>query len=222
MQQCPTCEVIYEDETLIFCTADGAALVAPFNRNATYFNTPIPPSVPAPTEASNDPTPSTRMPPYTSVAEPRSMFRPLTLGALVIAALLGGAITVWLLQKPNPSSSNQVSTTATPIRTPTLETKEVTPTPSPLATATPKTSALEPECMLYNDKADRSGVITRSDCDIKDCESDSSTIGDEYPDKTPIRVFKGSNVKGKRFTWVKVFLLESKATVWVAASKVRC
>jgi hypothetical protein len=76
--------------------------------------------------------------------------------------------------------------------------------------------------MLYNDKADRSGVITRADCDSKDCEADASTMGSEYPDKTRVQVVKGSNVKGKRFTWVKVIIISEKRAVWVASTKIRC
>ncbi len=220
MQQCPECERIYSDNTLTYCLDDGAALVPPFNREATHINTPIPPTVMLPTPA---PTPT-----------PQRGSRSLVLGLVALVVLLIGLlIGFWMSQRPNEPSANLSSPTPTPAAptpvrpapikpTPTPAVVTATPTPSPLATPSPKIVESEPECMLYNDKADRSGVITRSDCDKKDCESDESTMGPEYPDKTRVRIIKGSNVKGKRFTWVKVFLVGEKLTVWVAASKIKC
>jgi hypothetical protein len=215
MQQCPECERIYTDNTLTYCLDDGAALVPPFNLEATHINTPIPPTVALPT-----PTP-----------KPRRGSRPMVLGLVALGVLIIGLlIGFWLSQRPNEPSANLASPTPTPVRptqikptpTPVLVTEKATPTPSPLATPSPKNVESEPECMLYNDKADRSGVITRSDCDKKDCELDQSTKGKEYPDKTRVQVIKGSNVKGKRFIWVKVFLVVDKVTVWVATSKIKC
>lgn len=229
MKQCPQCERIYPDNTLSYCLDDGAALLPPFNLEATQINTSIPPSVVPPTVAYNEPP----VPSPAQTPTPRRGLRPLVLGLVVLVVLLIGLlIGVWLSQRPNESSANLQPATPTPVRpapikptptpTPILVTEPATPTPSPLATPSPKNVELEPECMLYNDKADRSGVITRSDCDKKDCESDMSTMGDEYPDRTRVQVIKGSNVQGKRFRWVKVFLIEEKLTVWVAASKIKC
>jgi hypothetical protein len=123
-------------------------------------------------------------------------------------------------------------TTPTPVRpapikpTPAVEkttaTPTPTPTPSPLATPSTARVESEPECMLYNDKAGHSGVTTRSDCDTKDCDSDSSTKGLEYADRTRVQVIKGSDVKRKKYTWVKVFLVEKNLTVWVAKNKIKC
>jgi uncharacterized membrane protein len=231
MKRCPTCSRTYEDDSLIYCLDDGAPLVASRDPEATLIRSP-PPVVLPPTLAYNEqPAP----PPAPAPATQRGL-RPLVLGALVVGVLLIGLlIGVWLSQRPDAPSSNIVAaatptparptpTKPTPTPAPTIEkpTPTPTPTPSPLATASPARVESEPECMLYNDKADRSGVVTRSDCDTKDCDSDMDTKGDEYPDKTRVQVIKGSNVKGKRFTWVKVFLVKERLTVWVAASKIRC
>jgi hypothetical protein len=94
--------------------------------------------------------------------------------------------------------------------------------------ATPSRSVVQstpepkPDCVLYNDMADRSGVRVRVDCDTRDCDNDSSTISGEYPDNTPVRVVKGANVRGTRFTWAKVIVIDSGETVWVASTKIKC
>jgi len=70
--------------------------------------------------------------------------------------------------------------------------------------------------------ADRSGVRVRAGCDTRDCDNDSSTISGEYPDDTAVRVVKGANVRGARFTWVKVIIVDSGEAVWVASTKIKC
>ena len=94
--------------------------------------------------------------------------------------------------------------------------------------ATPSQSVVQstPEpkagCVLYNDVADRSAVRVRADCDTQDCDNDSSTIVGEYPDDTAVRVVKGANVQGARFTWVKVIIIDSGEAYWVASTKIKC
>lgn len=70
--------------------------------------------------------------------------------------------------------------------------------------------------------ADRSAVRVRADCDMQDCDNDSSTIVGEYPDNTPVRVVKGAKIQGARFTWVKVIIIDSGQAVWVASTKIKC
>ena len=65
-------------------------------------------------------------------------------------------------------------------------------------------------------------VTVRRNCDTQDCEKDGSTIVADYPNDTVVRVIKGSNVRGQRFTWVKVVIKASSQTVWVASAKVKC
>jgi hypothetical protein len=244
MKQCPQCGRTYTDNTLSFCLEDGVKLVAKYDAEATHLNSPQPSDLPptiaftdpvAPPPSPHPPAPAPAAPPAPAPTPQRGL-RSLVLGALVIGVLIGlGIGAFWLLRRADVPSSNTAAAatpTATPTQTPapTMTTTPratpprptPTPTASPLATPSPAGVESEPECMLYNDKAERSGVITRADCDTKDCESDTSTIGDEYPDQTRVRVIKGSRVKGKRFTWVKVLLVEKKLTVWVAASKIKC
>ena len=242
MKQCPTCERIYDDVNLFFCTEDGARLVTPYNSESTHAISPTPPvAVPPPPTLAYNATPPPAPPPLLAqTPAPRRGPRPVVLGLAVIGVLLVGLlIGVWLSQRPGASSSNlppatptpshpAPSQTPTPTPTPILVVERPTPppsptpVPSPLASPSPKNVESGPRCVLYNDKAERSGVVTRSDCDTKDCEADASTKGSEYPDDTPVLVVKGSGVKGKRFTWVKVLLVEQRQTVWVAATKIRC
>lgn len=70
--------------------------------------------------------------------------------------------------------------------------------------------------------ANLSVVRVRVNCDTQDCDTDASTIAGEYPDNTPIRVVKGTSVRGARFMWVKVVITGSGRVVWVASSKIKC
>ncbi|HEY0406946.1 MAG TPA: hypothetical protein VGC89_14530 [Pyrinomonadaceae bacterium] len=209
------------------------SLVTPFDSEGTHVNAPSPAVDLPPTVAYNAPPPSPSPPSPVSEPQRQRGLRPWVLGALAVGVLLIGLlIGVWMSQRPNASSSNQAAATPTPARatptkptptpTPTPALVTATPTPGPLATASPRNVESEPECMLYNDRADRSGVKVRMNCDTKDCESDDSTIVGEYPDRTRVQVIKGSNVKGKRFTWVKVIIVEEKRAVWVASAKIKC
>jgi hypothetical protein len=220
MKQCPNpeCKRIYDDDSLSYCLDDGVALVPVFDPEATHINTPIPP---VPTIASNNPTLPMPKPEPMPIPVSRSKLRPVVLGTLATGILLGVGITLWMLQKSSATASNQPPTTPTPIRI--VATSTPTPTPSPLTSPSPKNVESEPECMLYNDKADRSGVNARVDCDTKNCDSDPTTLTKrEYPDKTRVHVIKDSKVQGKRFQWVKVDIVGTSTTVWVAASKIKC
>lgn len=81
----------------------------------------------------------------------------------------------------------------------------------------------ESSCVLYNDDPSHQTVYVRADCDRKSCDQDESTIIGEYPNNTPIRVNREITVKArKNFSWVKIVLMESGQTGWIASSKYRC
>lgn len=80
----------------------------------------------------------------------------------------------------------------------------------------------DPGCYLYNDAPNYSTVNVRSNCDVRPCGYDESTIIGEYPNNTPVQVSNNSGKSSGRFTWVRVVLISSGQTVWVASNKVRC
>jgi hypothetical protein len=161
---------------------------------------------------------------------PRQRF-PLAVGAMVLAALVVGlSIGGFIFQRYSSPSPDAPSASPTPrsllVAASTPTPASATPTPAQMATPSPSIvqSTPEPEsnCVLYNDKADKSVVRVRMNCDTQDCDNDSNTIAGEYPDNTPIRVIKGTSVRGAQFTWIKVVITGSGRTVWVASSKIKC
>lgn len=243
MKQCPNCRRTYPDN-LAYCLEDGAALVAAYDPEATQVHTPAPLSNLPPTEVypKLPPTEVYQVPTPPAPA-PRPKSRAWLVGVVVLAALVVGLVVGGLLFKQSSSdtsSSNSPAATPTSTRTttpattptpgatatPAVVTATATPMPSPAVTpsplATPSPAKVESECMLRNDKADREGVRVRLNCDTQDCDTDESTIAGEYPDETPISIIRGSSVRGKRFTWVKVVILQTKRTVWVASTKIKC
>jgi hypothetical protein len=226
MKQCPRCNRIYTDDTLSYCLDDGtfltrrrdseATLVSQFPplQNPQVFNTPPAPASPP---------------------APRQGFPLWTVGAFALVALaLGLGIGGLIFQSYGPPSTDaplaaptprrMALATASPTPTPTPAAVSATPLATPLATSSPAIVQSTPEqnCILYNDRADKSMVRVRSNCDTRDCDNDASTIAGEYPDSTPVRVIKGSAVRGVNFTWVKVVIVSSGQSVWVATSKIKC
>jgi hypothetical protein len=241
MKKCPRCQRTYADDTLSYCLDDGTRLNSTDDPAATLVSQF--PQPPAPTVAYEPPTmpPPMAAPVATSTA-PVSVKRRwplLVIGALVLAALaIGLVVGGFIFQRydspsstaatpsPSPTPSSVAATTATPRPASTPTPAPATPMPSPMATPSQSVVQSTPEpkttCVLQNDQADRSGVRVREDCDTQDCDNDSDTIAGEYPDETAVRVVKGANVRGARFTWVKVIIIESGRTVWVASTKIKC
>jgi hypothetical protein len=240
MKQCPRCKRTYADDTLSYCLDDGTMLIRGYDADATQIS-PFPAPPPPPTVAYGTPTipsPGAAQIPASNAPAPRRRYW-LAVGALVLAALvIGLSIGGFIFQRDNsPSSAATPSTSPTPssavaATTATPRTAS-TPTPAP-ATATPTAMATpsqsvvqstpepKPGCVLYNDVEDRSTIRVRTSCDTQDCDNDSNTIAGEYPNDTPVRVIKGANVSGARFTWVKVIIIDSGETVWVASTKIKC
>lgn len=80
-------------------------------------------------------------------------------------------------------------------------------------------------CRLYNDKTSENKVYIRSDCDTYDCDSDPSLIRATVSDNTSVRILQGiSKVKSKTrpYSFVKIEIIDTGQTGWVADSKVRC
>jgi hypothetical protein len=185
--------------------------------------------------------PAVQTPAFTAPPAPAPRKRPvLAIVAVVAALVIGVGIGGFIFQRYSSPSSEAATPVATP--TPPYSVASTTATPKPVATATPAPAATptpspiatpsqsvvqstpEPktECVLYNDVADRSAVRVRTGCDTQDCDNDSSTVAGEYPNDTAVRVVKGAKIQGARFTWVKVIIIDSGESVWVASTKIKC
>lgn len=230
MKQCPRCNRSYTDDTLSYCLDDGTVLIRKYDPQATQIS-------PFPTLVAPPPPPYKAQPAAGAASEPapRQGFPLWAVGAMVVAALLVGlSIGAFIYQSYGPPATETASaqptpramnfTTATP--TPVAATPTPLPTATPIATSSPSVVQSTPEpvrnCVLYNDKSDKSMVRVRANCDTQDCDTDASTIVGEYPDNTPIRIIQGSQVRGQNFTWIKVVIISSGRVVWVASSKTKC
>lgn len=238
MKQCPRCNRNYSDETISFCLEDGERLVKKYDPDATMIN-PYPPQPVVPPTVAYERTPSTMpvKPEYFAPAgtDPTPPARSsLVVGVLVVIALAVG-LTIGGVIFQRSSSTSAVSPSVTPAQEP-LATHPTSPTPAPAATpqvaavadpppvsnTEPPPTVREQECVLYNDRRDKSVIRVRMNCDTENCDDDASTIVGEYPDNTPIRVVKGVSVQGSRFTWIKIILTSSGQTGWVASAKIKC
>jgi hypothetical protein len=238
MKQCPRCSRNYTDETLVYCLEDGTLLVRARDSEATMIN-PYPPAPIVP------PTAAYQMPPFNQPVTP-AMFAPAAsvpparhrspwaVGALVLVALaVGLTIGGIIFQRSSSTTADPpavaaVNPAATSTTTSGHEAGIPTPPQQAVQTTTPSsnsqdsTVAQEQECVLYNDRNDKSVINVRMNCDTRNCDTDPSTIVDEYPDNTPIRVISGASVAGTRFRWVKIIITSSGQTVWVASTKIKC
>ena len=239
MKHCPRCNRNYADDALSYCLEDGTLLEKKYDADATLIN-PYPPAAVVPPTVAYQPVPATAnmRPPVpagvvAAAVPPRRS--PWLVGVLVFVALAVG-LTIGALIFQRSSTSSEVPPPVEPDRntlganatTPTPGSSAPTPTPtarqatSPASTADQSTPVEEQQCVLYNDKSEKTVVNVRVDCDTRNCEMDASTIAGEYPDNTPIRVVRGSNVQTARYTWVKVVIAGTGRTVWVASSKIKC
>ena len=151
----------------------------------------------------------------------------------MMALAVGLAIGGFIFQRSNSSSASSPS--VIPAQEP-VATHSTSPTPTPIPESSEKprettpattndgesTTVQDQQCVLYNDKSDKSVIRVRVNCDTQNCDTDVSTIAGEYPDNTPIRVVNGVRVQGSRFTWIKVVLVSSGQAVWVASTKIKC
>lgn len=229
MKQCPRCNRTYADDTLSYCLEDGAVLIRGREPEETLINPFTPSSNPPPPTVPYGVSPAPAPMPAPAPA-PRQR-SPLAVIAMVLVALVVGlSIGGFIFRRYSSPSSDEASISPTPrsvvaaASTPTPV--SATPTPAQMATPSPSIVQSTPEppsdCVLYNDKSDKSVVRVRMNCDTQDCDNDSSTIAGEYPDNTPVRVIKGSSVRGAQFTWLKVVITGSGKMVWVASSKIKC
>lgn len=229
MKQCPRCNRTYADDTLSYCLEDGAVLIRGRDPEDTLIN-PLPHSSNPPPTVAYTAAPPAPAPMPAPVPAPRQR-SPLAVIAMVLAALVVGlSIGGFIFRRYSSPSSDEASASPTPravvVAAATPTPASATPTPAQMATPSPSIVQSTPEpasnCVLYNDKADKSVVRVRMNCDTQDCDNDSGTIAGEYPDNTPVRVVKGSSVRGAQFTWMKVVITGSERTVWVASSKIKC
>jgi hypothetical protein len=147
MKQCPTCNRIFADETLIYCLDDGSLLSSTYDPQATQIITPPRPTEPTLTLASN---------PYTPPAQPtRQGINPMVVYVLiaVLALVVGGGVIALLkpgakevTQSP-PSTPTPKQESATAINDEPVtknQAKQDTgklPSPTPTPVETPRPSA---------------------------------------------------------------------------------
>lgn len=237
MKQCPRCNRNYADETLSYCLDDGAVLVKKYDPDATMIS-PYPPAPVVPPTVAYERAPvAATMPaqgPAIVAASPAPARKsPWVIGILVFVALgvglaIGGIIFRSSSSSSTVSSSTEPERNGSPVSTATPTPASSTSTPASAASATSpspveqSTAVQKSNCILYNDRSDLTVVNVREGCDQRNCELDASTKAGEYPDRTPIRVIMGSNVRTTNFTWVKIVIVGTERVVWVAATKIKC
>lgn len=86
----------------------------------------------------------------------------------------------------------------------------VTPPPPPL------------KCTLENDDPKEKMVQARTNCDKFSCDDNPKTAIGSYPNGTEVQRKNSIIVKGKRFNWIQVIILNRGNSIWVAESKVSC
>ena len=137
MKQCPSCNRIYDDDSLRFCLDDGSTLTAPYDAAATLIGRPT-----RRTDARTE-----ILPDSVATAEIPGRSRTPWTHYVIIAllALIAGGGVVWLLRGRGETTAN-----STPINTASTESKpspagSSTPSPSPPATTpTVKAPATQP------------------------------------------------------------------------------
>jgi serine/threonine protein kinase len=225
-------------ETVVKPTETGEQDKPAANETAPYYY--IPPTEPAfeqPSTGEKQPytTPVNPEPPpaqFQQFAEAANNQRPKTFSSmmLVLGVLVGvvffGIIAIIAI---NSGTKSRGSTGfSTPAASPASAGNVIaaTPTATRAATPTPNTNSSpgsNDSPILYclnNDSG--SSVNLRSDCDIEDCDMDASTVLDNYPNGTKVRMAKGSNEvrsKTKSFSWRKVEVESDGQIGWVAGSK---
>ena len=242
MKQCPRCHRIYRGDDLSYCLDDGTPLMRAHDSEATLIS-PFPQSSDLPPTVAYVAPPAPELAPMQTPA-PAPRKRSLLAIVATLSAILavGLGIGVFVFQRYGAASSDApqalptprdvAASTATPTPAPATATPKPTPKQTPAPTPAPVTTPLpaitkptpvpDADCILYNDRADKSMVTVRRNCDTQDCDNDMKTIVGDYPNNTPVRVVKGSNVRGARFTWVKIVMTGSGQTAWVASAKIKC
>lgn len=97
------------------------------------------------------------------------------------------------------------------------------PTPKPSPSVKPSATPIEDKPICYLDDAGAGGgeVNVRQNCDVADCENDSSTVAGTYPNKTEIKLLD-SGTQTTNYKWLKVRLVKQNRVVWVATTKYIC
>ncbi|MBC7796710.1 MAG: hypothetical protein H7Z37_07555 [Pyrinomonadaceae bacterium] len=98
------------------------------------------------------------------------------------------------------------------------------PTPKPSPGVKPSaTPPIESKPICYLDDAGAGGgeVNVRQNCDVADCENDSSTVAGTYPNKTEIKLLD-AGTQTANYKWLKVRLVKQNRVVWVATTKYIC
>jgi cell wall-associated NlpC family hydrolase len=246
MKQCAVCSRTYADNTLEFCLDDGARLFLAQESEATKVRPDQPAwqPLPPPPDWSQQPTPVQPVPAKKSRAWVGLLIALFAAGLLIASAL---ALLAYMNQssdspqevaetKPTPAPTAKAKATpeATPETTPTpratpkpAATPATKPTPeakpTPDGEATPKpTAKTGGGCFISNDNPNQPNVNLRSNCHVKSCDDDTSTIIGTVSNGTPVTVNRQvAPVRGRNFAWQQVTLSGGRIG-WVAASKVRC
>lgn len=170
MKQCPACNRVYTDETLIYCLADGSLLTAKYDSEATQIlpahELPptvlaVPPTVASPKPVQTSPPPSyAPTPPYSPAPAPpvRQGVNPAVVYVLVaVLALVVGAGAMWMLKsgdkensppsanvankQPDSNSNNEGTTTKEQAKQ--VNGNTTSPSPSPTPSSTPRPTPVE-------------------------------------------------------------------------------
>ena len=212
MKVCPTCQKVYEDDSMVFCLDDGTRLQAgQSDPNATWHlpQADIPPTVRSarPTAAPVQPTITARPEqfrsagPYDKTGDSGKSIRknPLPwIFAIVVVLAISGVLMAWLLTRDRRNElANYQTPTSTPIPTPSVDvmptaTPEIkhSPTPgereSPTPKSTPTASPKPVFSILNNTSFNGSRITYYPRASVAQCQADCAG---------------NSNCKG--FTWVR-------------------
>ena len=98
MKQCPTCQHIYTDETLIYCLDDGATLYTPYDPQATQHLPGARPTAPTPG--------GFNFPPYSPSVAPQPRSNRWLIYLLLCLVLVGIGIGVFALVKSRQGTTD--------------------------------------------------------------------------------------------------------------------
>ncbi|HQX55504.1 MAG TPA: nuclear transport factor 2 family protein [Pyrinomonadaceae bacterium] len=144
MKECPKCGTIYTDETLSFCLADGNALIANDNEQATVMQRPDDPF-----RIDDSMPPTAKFVPDQHITQPPTppssgIFKVLIAAAVVLVLLLAVLGAIGALIYFRSSTEQTVAKNAAPTPSPVSGTAK-TPSPTPLDIKLPTPAETEPE-----------------------------------------------------------------------------
>jgi hypothetical protein len=182
MKQCPTCNRIFADDTLVYCLADGSFLTSSYDSEATQQMTPPRPTNPPPPTVLSTPPPVFATPPPapTQPTPTRQGVNPTVVYVLiaVLALIVGGGVVALLrpgAKVETPSSPATVATKQEPAATASNEPETKKPvrpetsTQSSPAPAPPAEAPRQRAAPSGYPEASSSRYLSESDLASKSC-----------------------------------------------------